>query len=152
MARTDPRPTYGSKRRVRPDGYVDIWKPKHPIARAEGYVFEHRMMAWDAGLLTDPSDEVHHKNETKDDNRLENFEILTPQAHHAEHHPIGAPVRNQYGVAVVKPLEDRPSAPKPERDCRECDGPIGEEMRRDAEFCSSRCRVRAWKRNAKASV
>lgn len=64
-------------------GYYEVFHPKHPLAKRNGYVPEHRMIAWDAGLLTDSSMEVHHKNEIKTDNRLENFEILTKQQHTA---------------------------------------------------------------------
>ena len=81
MARTDPRPNYGSYRRVRGDGYVDLWRPDHPIATGIGYVAEHRMVAWDAGLLTDPNLQVHHKNHDKTDNRIENLEVLDVAEH-----------------------------------------------------------------------
>lgn len=64
-------------------GYIEVFQPQHPLAKNNGYVREHRMIAWDAGLLTDPTMEVHHKNGVKTDNRLENFEILTKQEHTA---------------------------------------------------------------------
>ncbi len=53
MARTDPRPNYGLGRRVREDGYADIWAPTHPLARRDGYIAEHRMVAYDVGLQQD---------------------------------------------------------------------------------------------------
>lgn len=146
MARTDSRPHYGTKRRVRPDGYVDLWRPDHPLARADGYVFEHRAMAWDAGMLTDSAHEVHHRNEDRGDNRLGNFKVLTTTDHHAEHHPPGSTVRNQYGEATVKPPEQRVSAPKPERTCDHCEKAIPPERRRDARFCRDGCRIASWKR------
>lgn len=62
-------------------GYLEVFEPQHPLAKKNGYVRQHRMIALDAGLLTDPSMEVHHKNGIKTDNRLENLEIIT----HAEH-------------------------------------------------------------------
>jgi hypothetical protein len=52
MARTDPRPHYGSKRRESVTGYIDIFDPKHPLARADGYV------AWLALTPFDSLDEA----------------------------------------------------------------------------------------------
>lgn len=85
MARTDPRPNYGAKRRVHGDGYIDIYSPGHPLARADGYVHEHRLVVWDAGLLTEPSLQVHHRNGDKQDNRIENLQVLTAAEHSRLH-------------------------------------------------------------------
>lgn len=80
MARTDPRPNYGAKRRVRWDGYIAIWSPDHPLAQSDGYVSEHRKVAWDNGLLTDPKKQVHHINGDRSDNRIENLEVVSASA------------------------------------------------------------------------
>lgn len=71
----------GVSRQVSVYGYIQLFKPDHPVAQKNGYVMEHRMVAYDAGLLTDLSMEVHHKNGIKTDNRPENFEILTKSQH-----------------------------------------------------------------------
>ena len=145
------RPHYGRGWRIHQSGYVDIWAPAHPLARSDGYVFEHRMVAWDAGLLTDPVLQVHHRNKDKQDNRLSNLEVLTAEEHQAEHHPVGGLVRNQYGVSVVKPPQERRNVPKPERSCEGCGDVISAAMRRDARYCSEPCRVRTWKRARRAA-
>ena len=62
-------------------GYYEVFQPTHPLAKKNGYVREHRMIAWDAGILTDPSMEVHHVNEIKTDNRLENLKVMTKEEH-----------------------------------------------------------------------
>lgn len=145
MARTDPRPHYGVGRRIRTDGYVDVWAPGHPIARAEGYILEHRMMAWDAGLLTDPAMEVHHVNEVKTDNRLDNFEIKSTVQHARDHVEERGWVRNQYGTWLVKPRAKRANAPRPERSCLRCGNAISLDKRRDAKYCKTSCQIAAWK-------
>lgn len=71
----------GVSRQISVYGYVQIFKPEHPVAQKNGYVMEHRMIAYDAGLLTDLSMEVHHKNEIKTDNRLKNLEVLPKEKH-----------------------------------------------------------------------
>jgi hypothetical protein len=96
MARTDPRPTYGAKRRVRDDGYVDLFVPSHPLARTDGYVFEHRKVAYDAGLLTDLALHVHHIDGDKKNNNVSNLEVLDI-SEHAHRHLESGVITNQYG-------------------------------------------------------
>jgi hypothetical protein len=62
-------------------GYYEKFEPTHPLAKKNGYVLEHRMIAYAAGLIKDAKMEVHHKNEIKTDNRLKNLEITTHAAH-----------------------------------------------------------------------
>lgn len=90
------RPTYGSKRREKHKGYIDIWAPTHPLARSDGYVYEHRMVAWDAGILTNPELTVHHINHVTSDNRPENLMAVSRSEHMSRFH-IGETVKNQYG-------------------------------------------------------
>jgi HNH endonuclease len=87
----------GAKRRVSSIGYIDLWKPGHPLARKDGYVSEHRKVLHDAGVEIPPGAHVHHVNGDKQDNRKENLWVLTPRDHKREHVPIGAMVRNQHG-------------------------------------------------------
>ena len=47
--------------------------------------FVHRLVwVWHHGYLPDGM-EIHHKNECKTDNRIENLELLTPAEHRAAH-------------------------------------------------------------------
>lgn len=83
-------------RRSTPQGYVYIWKPDHPLAHADGYVPEHRMVAWDAGILTDPRMDVHHIDHNKANNDLSNLAPMTRSEHIARHIEEDG-VENQYG-------------------------------------------------------
>lgn len=66
-------------------GYVLLWKPGHPNAKAgrgKSYVYEHRfVMSEHLGRPLEKWEYVHHRNGIKDDNRIENLEILTKKNH-----------------------------------------------------------------------
>lgn len=102
MSRTDPRPHYGEHRpRLLRNGYVAVYSPRHPLAMRDGYVLEHRMVAWDAGLLTDRSQQVHHINGDRTDNRLKNLEVTTNGEHQRRHLVERGTVTNQFGTWTV---------------------------------------------------
>lgn len=96
------RPTYGSRRRVRSDGYIAVYEPEHPLANVGGYVAEHRKVAWDAGLFSDPALQVHHRNHDKTDNRVENLEVLDVAEHARRHAAEDGSITNQYGTFPLR--------------------------------------------------
>ena len=112
--RGENHPTY--KGRVQTGrGYIRVWKPGHPLASADGYVLEHRLVLYGAGIQVLPTDKVHHMNHNKADNRVENLMVLPDHAaHKAEHFPVGAPVVNQFGAFKVL-TEDEKQVKKKER-------------------------------------
>jgi hypothetical protein len=64
-------------------GYILIWKPDHPYAEKNGYVFEHRsIMEIHLGRYLDPEEVVHHINGIKSDNRLENLMLFESHSKH----------------------------------------------------------------------
>lgn len=138
-------------RRIRKDGYVDLWRPRHPIARRDGYVFEHRLVLHDAGITVPDGFYVHHINENRADNRLDNLAVVTMLGHNAIHQREGETIRNQHGEFVVgsgitRRMRERKAA-MPPRSCAMCEEDISEK-RTDARFCSITCRNRWHKRRA----
>ena len=67
-------------------GYIYVYAPKHPYATKRGYVMEHRLvMEAHLGRYLKPNELVHHKNGIKDDNRIENLELMTKGTHISKH-------------------------------------------------------------------
>ena len=62
-------------RRKTSQGYIMIRCPNHPKAQ-NSYVQEHRLvMEKHLGRFLSPTETVHHKNNEKSDNRIENLEL-----------------------------------------------------------------------------
>ena len=64
------------------NGYIDIYNPTHPYKNKRGYVCEHRLvMEQHIGRYLKPDEEVHHINGKKDNNRIENLQLVTHEEH-----------------------------------------------------------------------
>src|SRR5512139_3213096 len=75
-------------RRARDDGYVCVRIPGHPFAsQSTGEVLEHRLvMEKTIGRFLYPSEDVHHKNRLRNDNRIQNLELhLNRRSHMFAH-------------------------------------------------------------------
>lgn len=101
------RPRQGTRRTKDTSGYIRVRAPEHPLASKNGWVLEHRMVVYDAGIDIPPGHHVHHKNHIRDDNRLENLEVVSEADHHRGHMAVGNTVRNQYGEFTVDPERNR---------------------------------------------
>lgn len=67
-------------------GYIAVWVPTHPKAFCGGWVFEHRLvMELAKGRVLHCSETVHHINEQKDDNRLDNLFVCSEAEHMKAH-------------------------------------------------------------------
>ena len=97
------------KGRIRiPKGYIFLRIPEHPNANKIGYVLEHvYVMSKSIGRPLRHNETVHHKNGIRDDNRLENLELME-RAGHTTHHLLEKHAfnRNLFGNICIDCKED----------------------------------------------
>jgi len=85
--RGERNPNWKGGRKRTGDGYILVWSPNHPHHNCLGYVLEHRLvMEAFLGRQLLPTEVVHHINEIRDDNRIENLMRFDSKGEHRRHH------------------------------------------------------------------
>lgn len=80
-------------KKIQKQGYKYIYFPEHPNSKG-GYIAEHRLVVEKKiKRYLSPEEQVHHINEKKDDNRIENLMLFK---NNKEHHKFHAKIR-QFG-------------------------------------------------------
>jgi hypothetical protein len=78
-------PMWAGGKKIGKGGYILVWRPDHPYANSQGYVSEHRLvMEEHIGRYLSPDEIVHHKNKNRQDNRIENLQLLESNSAHAK--------------------------------------------------------------------
>lgn len=88
-------------------GYIEgrVWIDDH----TQVYVKQHRwIMEQHFGVKLDPNDDVHHINGVKDDNRIENLEII-PHGEHTKSHNLERECNSGYKININKEERERRS-------------------------------------------
>jgi len=68
-------------------GYIFIYQPNHPFKNNKNYVREHRLVVEkQIGRFLKPEETVHHINELKSDNKIENLILFSKKGYHAVFH------------------------------------------------------------------
>lgn len=77
---------FGGHEKKRHDGYICVYAPDHPHARADGYVMKHTLVIErEIGRYLEKDEVVHHINHIRDDNRLENLRLMNKSEHMSMH-------------------------------------------------------------------
>lgn len=96
---------YSGGKYIDDKGYVKLLRPEHP-KNIRGYIYEHRaVMEEYLGRMLEPWETVHHINEIKTDNRVENLFLCTVQEHssiHREGKKLAESDRLRMSVAAKK--------------------------------------------------
>lgn len=67
----------GGRYKDNSSGYIWVYNPKHPSCTKKGYVLEHRLvMEKFISRYLRSNEIIHHRNKLKNDNRIENLEII----------------------------------------------------------------------------
>ena len=105
-------PNFAGGKYIDDKGYIRVLRPQHPYTN-RGYVYEHRLVMEEFfGRYLEPWESVHHINEIKLDNRLENLFLTTRNEHSALH-----------AEGKVVSLERRTALRNKVREKRKTDGP-----------------------------
>jgi hypothetical protein len=83
-------------------GYVQLKRRGHPMAAPNGNILEHRLvLAQHIGRDLRASEQVHHVNEVRTDNRIENLWLFADRAAHAHWHVIARGGELQQAMAAL---------------------------------------------------
>lgn len=98
---TDVKLRAGSKGWYKENGYIMRKVNNHPKQNKRGYVAEHRLVYEKyLGRFLDDKEVIHHINENREDNRIENLQIAVENSEHIkEHHKKP---RNENGQFVCE--------------------------------------------------
>ena len=67
-------------------GYILAYVPKHPNASSDGYVMLHTVIVeMQLNRYLKPDEVVHHMNHIRDDNRIENLQLMNKHEHMSMH-------------------------------------------------------------------
>ncbi len=88
------------------DGYILIYSPNHPNKNKSGYVLEHRLVVEKyIGRFLTEKEVVHHIDENKQNNKIENLMLFNGHKDHGKFH---VKIR-QFGLTnpILRQIENR---------------------------------------------
>ena len=98
-------------------GYIRIYSPHHPYKNNQGYVLEHRLVVEKTlGRYLKLTEEIHHINHIRDDNRIENLMVFNSKSAHIRYHKNPKLVRNKEIILDGRQIMNWKNKPKPKEE------------------------------------
>jgi hypothetical protein len=98
FGKTGKRKNWTYRKMMNEDGYLVIYARYHPFAEGRKMIAEHiAIMEMSIGRRLHNWECVHHKNEIKTDNRLENLELMSKSEHSSLHNKVAVQHRKRIG-------------------------------------------------------
>jgi len=155
LSKGSNHPMWKGGKEIKNNGYIHIYCPEHPKSH-KGKVAEHRLiMEKSLGRYLKENEHVHHLNHNKQDNRLENLQIMA-QSKHTSLHMTGRPswIKGKHHSEATKNKMSKIKMGKRLKEyykfeCKNCNKIIEVmpcEMKRNRQFCSHKCQqLKRWK-------
>lgn len=103
-------------------GYVLLFQPDHPRADKRGYIRRsHLVVEASIGRPVNHREVVHHRNQIRDDDRIENLELLPSQSFHIALHNRDIKRAKKLTEQDVKDIKRLLALPHPKPKWRERD-------------------------------
>lgn len=116
-------------------GYRLIVQRDHPRVDKQGYVREHRLvMEKHLGRYLLPSEDVHHINGNKQDNRIQNLELVSDRATHLKLHHRDSGKDTWFKKGQIAHNKNGIFTP-----CIKCDKNFWLTKQSTRKYCSHRC-------------
>lgn len=82
----EKNPSFSGGKRISKSGYVLVLDRDNTSSNSRGYILEHRLvMEKHIGRKLKKSEHIHHINEIKTDNRIDNLKIMSASEHSSHH-------------------------------------------------------------------
>lgn len=127
-------PNFNGGKYLDEKGYVRVRMPEHP-ASVRGYVYEHRLVMEDfLGRYLESWETIHHINEVKIDNRVDNL-FLTTFPEHSIIHRSGKNVSLERKAKLRNQIRERRKNEGPRK--RDARGQFIKEEKTGESICNS---------------
>lgn len=130
------------------NGYIEIYIPQHPNARANGTMLEHRLVAEEKlGRYLKPEETVHHLDENRTNNNPDNLIVFRTTADHTRFHKIGIMEEMDDGTYIC-PVQESEI-----KKCKYCGSYyIYDRFNKRNKYCSWECYLKNKDYNFKKNV
>lgn len=100
-------PMFKGDRRISKYGYYELYRPDHPNAKKDGWIFEHRLiMSEYLGRPLAEYEHVHHIDENKLNNDFNNLKVMSMSEHIKYHNSKKELVRDELGRIIGYKLKE----------------------------------------------